>query len=973
MAFAVMAFLGMGCFFSPAGLAANDDESLGEVRLTLTKLPPPPPAEQKPRVALLLIDCSASMQGGVNGPNAGPTNPQRWMEVRTGLEQTLAQLLAVSPGIEVRLRFFGDRLDCRPPASGKLVQADDVDILMAKVPSEAPKDCGTTSLWESTVRCVEELRRENNRRSFEWWIFGVFSDGENGVDEKRRPPATTTEKERNEQLMAMKSEGAADPLVWIVGPEATKAAGKNAYGASIILKLGDSIPIPPKPKTSFTLDLATGQAAGVQIDHAAKAGRHKLLLSLTGELPAGQPLIVTPELNGTSPFRLLTKSVTIQPGRSVPVELELLQDVDRAKGASATLVFRPSSSMKTDTVSVEGEPQTTFTYTADRTLPPDQWSLIHEPAEKRGVKTLFAATPGQATSPQWVFRHPSGIVEREAGLVVSHSFSTAGTWTCEFACTSESGAKLARQADPIVIVDAEFSIAPPQASIGFDDSAVFQIVRAPNADSPAVFTCLLDGQPVELGADGKTITLPPGNIEQIGRHTLAVVAKSGVGDFEWRSDAAISVKASPRVAIMPSEFVEGRDFVPVTIRASGDIGGAVVVLANGKVISEYPVVYPSADVQIDEIEAKIPTADLTKPELDITVRPKKQGACPEERATLKGRPADIYAAMKSPVSGFKVSAKGGRQLILEPAGNNAGDVGDVEFVVALTKQEESPSGDDLIADEANRWTVAIPRRSNLGLTDVYAKPVGGRLRPDLFPDGKGWRKIGTLEIVPEAQWIPFILWLLGILAVLYFASTALHGNKARHWIVQTTLIDPGANADDEKFDGSISLNRPASSNALEMSGDSGVPSYMGWPRSNWSPRLPVDLIRPHAESKSTTIFLWQLAADYSKAWLRQGISKKPDWEITIDGGRKRMPFLNLPDRIQNGLPWDTGKAYDAFTRGHDIYSDTLRLRSPESRDHSLWIRVKQPKRFRWELWVFGLLIVIAVLLVGYLLKIFHCV
>ncbi len=84
---------------------AAEPEPLGEVRLTLTKQPPPPPAERRPRVALFLIDCSSSMREGINGKTPGPGNPQRWAEVRRGLEQVLRELYAASEGIEVRIRF----------------------------------------------------------------------------------------------------------------------------------------------------------------------------------------------------------------------------------------------------------------------------------------------------------------------------------------------------------------------------------------------------------------------------------------------------------------------------------------------------------------------------------------------------------------------------------------------------------------------------------------------------------------------------------------------------------------------------------------------------------------------------------------------------------------------------------------------------------------------------------------------------
>ncbi|NCX98055.1 MAG: DNA-binding protein, partial [Planctomycetia bacterium] len=678
---------------------------------------------------------------------------------------------------------------------------------------------------------------------------------------------------------------------------------------------------------------------------------------------------------GGSPFRVLSKDLTVQQGVPAVVELDLSRDVDRSQGASASFVFRPSPAAAADGVAFDGEPQVTFTYTADRTLPEDQWKPDHLPAEVRGKETRFYAAPGQASSPQWTFKGPNGAVEREEGLVVSHAFPVAGKWDCEFSCISESGVKRSRPADPIEIVDAAFAISPAQASIGMDEPATFKIVPASSATSAANYECRLDGQEIPLGPDGRTITVPPGNMAQIGRHTLAVVAKSRVGGFEWRSDAAISVKASPRVGIMPTEFVEGLDAVPVTIQAAGDIGEAVIVLANGRIVDEYPVFYPSTDVQVAQVEATIPTADITKPELDIIVRPKKEGACPDARATLKGRAADVHAKLKSPTSGSKISARGGRSIVLEPAGDNAADVGDIDFEVALATSGEEPKESGLLADEANRWTVTSPRRSLLGKTDVYAKPSGGRLRPDLFPkENKGWKKIGMLEVVPEAQWISFLLSLLGILGVLYFAWTALGKNEARHWIVQTTLRDPGPAADDGKFDVSTRLRKRARSISVALNSESQLQPYAGWPLRNWLPRLPHNFLWLNdIGSKDTTMFLWQLADKHDAKWLKKAIASNPNLPITVRGGRKQQPFAGLPDNTINGQPWETTSGGSAFSGAHAYYSKTYRLRwlgSPEG--PSLWMRVKQPHgKFYWEHWVMGALGLISVPLIAYLLRLFH--
>lgn len=973
--FALAAGLAIACSVAIQNAFAADAETLGEVRLTLTKQPPPPPAERRPRVAVLLIDCSYSMS---ERDGKGAQTPQRWDELRMQLQQTLQQLQSVSPGVEVRLRFFATHLDCRPAASATLEKPADVELLMQQAVPKIPPQNGTTALYESAVTCIQELRDENKQRDFEWWFFGVFSDGADGVDTKDRPEPRIKKPQFEAQLNEMVKEGAQRPGVWTVGADAEKAAKDGAYGPSKQMK--GPPPVPPQP-TRYKLDLASGQPPGVQIDHPAKAGLHKLLVNVGGDVPSGPGLVVSPSVVGGSPFRVLSKDVTVRQGVPAIVELDLSRDVDRTQGASTSFVFRPIAAAAADGVAFEGEPQVTFTYTADRTLPPDQWNLAHSPAERRGVKTLFAAAPGQASSPQWTFKGPNGAVERENGLVVNHAFPAAGKWDCEFSCTSESGAKLSRLADSIEIVDAAFAISPAQASIGMDEPATFKIVPASAATSAASYECLLNGQQIPLGPDGMTITLPPGSIDQIGRHTLAVIAKSRIGGFDWRSDAAISVKSSPRVGIMPTEFVEGRDAVTVTIQAAGDIGGAVTVFANDKPIDEYQVFYPSPDVQVAQVEAKIPTADITKPELDIVVRPKKEGACPDATATIRGRAADVHAALKSPVSGTRVSEKGGRQIVLGKAGDNAEDVGDIDFEVALAAHGDVPKDGQsvLVANAANRWTVAMPSQSHQGLTSIYAKPTGGRLRTDLFPrENRGWKEIGSVEVIPARQWIPLILWLLGILGALYFAWTALAGNEARYWQIQTRIEDPKTN--DDRGWRTISLRKGSKPSASNRRGHETLPAYKGWPIWNWLPRRPIGPLPLEwfqLESKDTTVYLWQLAESQRGCkWLQKAIALTgPHRAIVIKGGGYSFPTSDLPDN-KRGSTWvqTWPSALGAWSANGIDYSKTCKLTTRiDDQDHSLWIRFKQPKVWCVEHFVLLSLVAAAVPLVAYLLIRFHFV
>ena len=951
--------------------AANADETLGEVRLSLTKLPPPPPAERRPRVAFFLIDCSSSMRHGINEELAGPNNPQRWKEMRAGLQQTLTKLLEVSPGIEVRLRLFGTFLDCtgQGEVAATLNTPVDVDALMAKVPAEVPtqKNCTSTALYESTVTCIEQLREENRQRKFEWWLFGIFSDGGDGIDETRIPkPKNQKElqKERDQQLLAMKAEGAAPPVVWTVGPEAAKLP-RDAYGPVVILDLDETIPKPPEPSTDYALELAAGQSSGVEIDRVAKAGRHRVLVNLSGDLPAGAGLTLQPSIDGTSPFQILTKELTFGPGRQAVLELDLPRDVDRAKGASATLLFRGSLPKKTDRIS--GEPRISFTFTADQTLPVEQWKLEHSRAERRGQKAWFTADPGQADSPQWVFKGPNGEVERQGGRNVTCAFPVAGAWDCVFTCTSGSGEKLSRKAGVIEIVDADFSIAPAAPSIALGDQVTFAIQSAQGATSPATYTWLLDGKPIDVGPDSRTVTLDGKSIDRIGQHLLDVVARSQVGGYEWRNVARINVEASPRIAIMPTEFVEGAKEVKVDIEATGEIGGAVRVFVNDKEVAEYSVLYPaSGDVKL--LTASIPTADLTQAELAITVKPKTEGACEAVTRTIRGRPADVGAALESPPPGTPVYAKGGKRVTLKPTGNQKDEVGDVKFRVALTTNDELPEGDGLIAEKANGWTVSMPRRP-VGTTKVYAQPFGGDLQTDLFPAGKGWTQIGSLEVVPDPQWIPFLLSLFGILAALYFTWTALTGNEARRWIVQTTAKQPKATGDENWSNIYLIDPKTPSKQEIKFETKKALPAYKGWPKRNWLwPRRPMSLFNwADLESKTTTIYLWQLAVKHpNEKWLQLAVARDADHPIVVDPAIKHDPLMDFPDKSNGGFGWRITESQPGREGDNGVYYSKTHKLTNTAGPGLLWVRVKQPPTPWPDWWMPVVLVALAVLSAAYL-------
>jgi hypothetical protein len=931
---------------------------LGEVRLALVKQPPPPPEKQGPRVALFLIDCSCSMHSGIQSADAGPGNPRRWDEVRKGLRLVLEQLQQASPGIEVRLRFFATSLDCLPPARVRLNVPSDVDALMHDVPL-APPEKGVTALWDSVVTCIRELRRENKASPLDYWLFGVFGDGENS------PSGGTmvSDRERDAQLADMQKEGAKPPLVLIVGPEAAAAAKRGMFGPMVVVDIGKLLPEPPKkPKDRYALALADGQPLGMYLDVPAKAGRHSLSVVVNGPPDS---LRLKPTVSGNPPCTISPSTLKVTSGSPASLELDFGKSVDAAANASVRLDFTAEPT-QTDSLDIDGATSVTFTFKADGTLPPEKWTLVHDPAVKRGGRTSFTAIPGSATSQQWVFRGPNGVTEVENvpanQPVVSHTFSVPGMWQCEFTCVSEAGDKRSRKAEPIECVDADFTMDPPKASVGLGEEIGFTI--KPTSEATANYACFLDGKPLVTPSDGTRVVVPKGMLDQSGRHVLAVVARSKLGGFEWRHEVPIKALAKPQIGVIPTDFVEGRVDIPFTIKVAGDVGESVDVFANGKHIDKYPVVYADEKSK-DSFPARIPAADISTPQVSVEVRPAKEGSCQPGAAILKGRAASIHAALKKPLPGTQVSEKGGTALVLEPEGDHAGDVGDVQFDVAFAAPGTTPeSGSSLAASKTSKWTIAMPPFSRLGLVDVYAKPQGGRLQPKVFPEGKDWEKIGSYRVVAAPRPVAYALSVAGLLGALGLLWAFLSGNEGRTWRLETSFTDPKSPTND--MDGGFIPVGKRKKRPSSLTADGGFVPYQGW---NWWPRF--------LGGKHAAIPMWVIADrnadDPRAAWLTEATLKSPNHVIKIIGESPDDPFLQLPTSDWGWI--DPTSPYDPVHAGRESFSRTWKLTMPTTSARpggSLWLRMRQrPLGHPNELWIFWGTAACALALAIYLLKHFH--
>ena len=719
---------------------------LPELRLHASKLPDHDvKVAEKPRLAAFLVDCSHSMHDGFNGGQPKAGNRQRWELVREGIESTLKQLQKASPGIEVRIRFFATTVDCMAEIRGRLDKPEDVDHLLINVP-KTPPEMGVTHLFEAITRSVSKIREENKQRQFEWVLFGVFSDGE----DRTSPPNFKTE--YLAQLESLRKEVPAfEKLVWTVGNDAQLAAGKGDYGPLQVKEVGSLIPVPPKPRARYAVSLAQGQPAVVAIDQVAAQGGYRLPVSVVVE---GNALLAdlrgAVTLGPNSPFAITERQLSFDKDGKAAVLLQVppTTDVDRGVSVSLSLDMAGGPAGQAD---VSGTPTVTFTFKADKTLPPDQWTVTHGLAVRRGEKTVFSANPGVATDPHWTFRSQVDpkLTKQEKGLAAVASFDRAGPWDVEFSCTSETGRSYTKKADPIEVVDADFAISVESASVAAGAGTKAKILPAQAADSKADYSAAVDGHPVPV--TDRVISIAPELLPQIGRHTLSVSAKTAAGGFTWQHDSAIEVTVAPRIGVIPTHFIEGQERISFDVKVSGDVGDKVAVFLDGVKIGDYPVAYPNAVLPIQQLAVSLPADRVKGREAMVEVRPAKESACPPDKAAIQGAAADIYAQLKQPTDGASITTDADTMIVLEPAGDHKHGVGDVEFVVAFTQGDAKPREDGPRASRANAWKVALPSsRYKTGQLDVWAKPVNGRLRPEIFPAGKDYRRIGTLKVSPPS-------------------------------------------------------------------------------------------------------------------------------------------------------------------------------------------------------------------------------
>ena len=746
----------MSCLVLLAGtfagnLALRGDDSFGTIRLQLERVGDETvKPDTSPRLAVLLVDCSSSMTNAVRSGSVSATNPQRLHAVLDGLRACLEQLAKDSPGIEVRVRFFNERLDCIPQVSVRLGDVSSVEAVMKRVPRE-PKLAPGTHLYESTCKIVDEMLAEHQRRGFGWMFFGVFSDGE---DQKSPAPYSVTA--HKDRIRAFQEAGPGfSTVVWPVGPEAEKlASGGSAYGPTTIVKLGDAIPKPPPPRPRYALVPAPDQGTDLSFKRLAQHGKATVALDVSGPGDVLAALNTSLRLNEAAPYRLETDKVGRFAAGPVTVSLDLPAEVNVADGVATTLVIEGSAVGDLPFL-IEGDPAFTFTFLATKTLRPEQWAATLPPAVQRGSPARCSVNPGEITQSTWTFAGPKGQALEETGLAVAPVLPTGGTWRVSFGGVSDTGDAMRKDLGEIEVIDADFAFDPAATAVKAGDPANVRIAPVPDA-AEATFHATLDGESLVVAFPD--VTIPADRLDTVGRHVLTVTAKSTVGGFEWTHDATVDALFAPRIEILSGDYHEGAKEAVASVHVAGDVGDAVMIRVDDREPSRMPVIFedPAKTNRSAQIRVTVP-ADSIGRSFSLEVSPAKPGACPPAQTRIEGRPADISCRLVSPLDGSGIAITTPPPIEIEPAGDDRDDVGDVNFIIGFRRGgDEGAVKDGPTATRAAGWRVALAPDLMPGSIEVHARPIGGRLQPDAFPQGKSWRQVGTLHVAPQMLWISVV-------------------------------------------------------------------------------------------------------------------------------------------------------------------------------------------------------------------------
>lgn len=527
-----------------------------------------PERAQGRRIAVLLIDRSESMRRV--DPEANGRS--RWQLVIENLTRCLDELERTTPGIEVEIRFFDEKLDCVDPMrfilSGNplpdgTTRAREAADMVARL--EVPRLFNGTALHQAVSVVAGGFAERFKQSDYDWGFFVVYSDGKDTSS-----PSEFGEKKPRSWIDAARRLG--DTLarrggrmtVVPVGPDALEMVRTGTFEGFEAGDIADSLPKPPPPPCRVALRLGAGFDGVVTTGRLLRANESievKLEVESAGleGACAGADVFAAADLevrvSGGSPFRLEGSSVLPGAGGT----LRCVPTGDPGDGAVLRLEVTPRGKAGSGLV-VRTAPVQVAASFRPAVAPPDpqSWSLsIPEFVRINSRATISVDNLDDRFEMEWSL---DGVVESTKPSF-SHLFDRAGVVMGVIEAASTDGRK-GRREFRVEVVDGSFSIdMPAKAAVGKPCELSVRDSKA----AEATYEWEIDGTRTR----GERITIVPGSVGEIPVRCTATTSKGG---FLFQASAVLEVAGRPRMLIAePDSMREGDRTLRVVCR-SFDVG-----------------------------------------------------------------------------------------------------------------------------------------------------------------------------------------------------------------------------------------------------------------------------------------------------------------------------------------------------------------------------------------------------------------
>lgn len=528
------------------------------------------------RIAVLLIDRSDSMRG--EDPGAGGTS--RWQLVLANLARCLDQLERSTPGIEVEIRFFDERLDCEDPMrfvlSGKPLpggRTRSQEAVEAVTRLGQPPWFSGTALYQSISIVASDLSDRFAKSNCDWGFFAVYSDGKDtssSAEFKENGPSSYREAAR--RLGATLAPSGGKVTVVPVGPEALSMVRDGIFAGFEAGDIASSLPKPPPPPCRVELGLApsfdgvvtTGRLLrsgdSVDVSIRAAASRMEGACAVADVLGATELEV---RVADNAPFRI--EGSTVLPGAGGTVRC--VPTGDPENGTVLRLEVTPRGKPGSSLI-VRKAPLKIAASFRPAVAPPDSqsWKLSIPQFVRVGSRaTLSVDNLDEKFKIAWSL---DGVA-KSTQPSFSHLFDRAGVVTGVLEAESADGKK-GRREFRLEVIDGSFTIGlPARASIG---KACELSVREAKATG-STYEWEVDG----VRSSGEGLSLKPSVTGEIPIRCTAITAKGG---FKFEAFAVLPVLGRPRVVIAePDSLREGAASVTVVCRTFDIEGDARIRLS----------------------------------------------------------------------------------------------------------------------------------------------------------------------------------------------------------------------------------------------------------------------------------------------------------------------------------------------------------------------------------------------------------